>query len=87
MQSDAIKKGIARAPARAMLKATGLTDADIASPLVAVANTWTEVTPCNFHLRDARGTASKKASAPPAARPSNSTPSRCPTASPWAPKA
>ncbi len=30
MQSDAIKKGIARAPARAMLKATGLTDADLA---------------------------------------------------------
>jgi dihydroxy-acid dehydratase len=52
MQSDAIKKGIARAPARAMFKATGLTDADLERPLVAVANTWTEVTPCNFHLRD-----------------------------------
>jgi dihydroxy-acid dehydratase len=51
MQSDAIKKGISRAPARAMLKATGLTDADLARPLVAIANTWTEVTPCNFHLR------------------------------------
>jgi dihydroxy-acid dehydratase len=52
MQSDTIKNGISRAPARAMLKATGLTDADLARPLVAVANTWTEVTPCNFHLRD-----------------------------------
>jgi dihydroxy-acid dehydratase len=51
MQSDAIKKGIARAPNRAMLKATGLTDADLARPLVAVANTWSEITPCNFHLR------------------------------------
>ncbi|HWG58593.1 MAG TPA: dihydroxy-acid dehydratase [Candidatus Acidoferrales bacterium] len=51
MQSDSIKKGVSRAPARAMLKATGLTDADLARPLVAVANTWTEVTPCNFHLR------------------------------------
>ncbi len=51
MQSDAIKKGIARAPARAMLKATGLTDADIEKPLVAIANTWTEVMPCNYHLR------------------------------------
>lgn len=51
MHSDEIKKGIARAPARAMLKATGLTDADLARPLIAVANTWTEVTPCNFHLR------------------------------------
>lgn len=51
MHSDTIKKGISRAPARAMFKATGLTDADLARPLVAVANTWTEVTPCNFHLR------------------------------------
>ncbi|HTZ99826.1 MAG TPA: dihydroxy-acid dehydratase [Candidatus Aquilonibacter sp.] len=51
MQSDAIKKGVARAPARAMLKATGLTDADLAKPLVAVANTWSDVTPCNMHLR------------------------------------
>jgi dihydroxy-acid dehydratase len=51
MQSDVIKKGFARAPARAMLKATGLTDDDLARPFVAVANTWTEVTPCNFHLR------------------------------------
>jgi len=51
MQSDAIKKGINRAPARAMLKAVGLTDADLEKPLVAIANTWTEVGPCNFHLR------------------------------------
>ena len=51
MQSDAIKKGISRAPARAMLKATGLTDEDLSKPLVAVANTWTEAGPCNFHLR------------------------------------
>src|SRR5579862_784073 len=51
MQSDVIKKGISRAPARAMLRATGLTEADIAKPLVAIANTWTEVTPCNYHLR------------------------------------
>ncbi len=51
MRSDAIKRGFSRAPARAMLKATGLTDADLARPLVAVANTWTEVTPCNIHLR------------------------------------
>jgi dihydroxy-acid dehydratase len=51
MHSDVIKRGISRAPARAMLKATGLTDADLAKPLVAVANTWSEVTPCNMHLR------------------------------------
>ena len=51
MRSDAIKKGVSRAPARSMLKATGLTDADLERPLVAVANTWSEVTPCNYHLR------------------------------------
>lgn len=51
MNSDAIKKGIHRAPARAMLKATGLTDEDLSKPLVAIANTWTEAGPCNFHLR------------------------------------
>ena len=51
MQSDKIKKGPDHAPARAMLKATGLDDAAIARPLVAVVNTWSEVTPCNMHLR------------------------------------
>ncbi len=51
MRSDAIKKGASRAPARSMLKATGLTDVDLERPLVAVANTWSEVTPCNYHLR------------------------------------
>ena len=47
-----MKKGPSRAPARAMLKATGLKDADLERPLVAILNTWTEVMPCNFHLRD-----------------------------------
>ena len=49
MKSDVIK---CRPPARAMLKATGLTDADLAKPLIGIANTWTEVTPCNLHLRE-----------------------------------
>jgi len=49
MQSDTIKN---RPPARAMLKATGLTDEDLSKPLIGVANTWTEATPCNYHLRD-----------------------------------
>jgi dihydroxy-acid dehydratase len=34
-----------------MLKATGLKDEDLEKPWVSVANTWTEVTPCNYHLR------------------------------------
>ncbi|HEU4730828.1 MAG TPA: dihydroxy-acid dehydratase [Kofleriaceae bacterium] len=51
MHSDEIKRGIARAPARAMLKGAGFTDEDLERPLVGIANTWTEVTPCNVHLR------------------------------------
>ena len=43
--------GASRAGARAMFKATGLSDEDLARPLIAVANTWTEVGPCNIHLR------------------------------------
>lgn len=52
MHSDAIKTGPARAPARAMLRATGLDDAAIAKPLVAVVHTWSDVSPCNITLRD-----------------------------------
>ncbi len=48
--SDAMKKGPARAPARAMLRATGLDDAAIAKPIIGIVNTWTTVTPCNMHL-------------------------------------
>ncbi len=52
MHSDQIKKGADRAPARAMLRATGLDDKQIAQPMIAVVNTWSDVTPCNIHLRD-----------------------------------
>jgi len=51
MRSDTLKKGTSRAPARAMLKGAGYTDSDLEKPLIGVANTWTEVTPCNVHLR------------------------------------
>jgi dihydroxy-acid dehydratase len=51
MRSDQIKKGPDRAPARAMLRATGLSDKEINQPLIAVVNTWSDVTPCNDHLR------------------------------------
>lgn len=49
-RSDAITKGPARAPARAMLRGAGLSDADLEKPLIAVVNTWSTVTPCNLHL-------------------------------------
>ena len=51
-KSRELTEGPGRAPARAMLRAVGLRDEDFAKPLIAVANTWSEVTPCNVHLRD-----------------------------------
>ena len=50
-RSAAITDGPSRAPARAMLKAVGFTDADLRRPIIGVANTWIEIEPCNFHLR------------------------------------
>ena len=52
MRSDVMKKGMDRAPARSMLKAMGLTNEELRRPLIGVANTWTELTPCNIHLHD-----------------------------------
>lgn len=55
MKSHSITRGNDRAPARAMLKATGLSHEDLQRPLIAVVNTWSEVTPCNLHLRSLAG--------------------------------
>ena len=49
--SAAITDGPDRAGARAMLKAVGFTDADLAKPLVGVATTWIETMPCNLNQR------------------------------------
>ncbi|HTL44012.1 MAG TPA: dihydroxy-acid dehydratase [Vicinamibacterales bacterium] len=50
-QSGGITDGPSRAAARAMLFAAGFSRADLARPIVGVANTWTEIGPCNLHLR------------------------------------
>ncbi len=50
-RSRLLLEGDDRAGARSMLKAIGLTDDDLAKPLIGIANTWTEIGPCNFHLR------------------------------------
>jgi dihydroxy-acid dehydratase len=50
-RSGAITDGPSRAPARAMLKAVGFSDADLRKPIIGVANTWIEIGPCNYHLR------------------------------------
>jgi len=49
--SRTITDGRDRAGARSMLKAIGFTDADLARPIVGIANTWIETMPCNYHLR------------------------------------
>ena len=51
-RSGAITEGPSRAPARAMLKAVGFTDQDLKKPIIGVANTWIEIGPCNYHLRE-----------------------------------
>ena len=49
--SAALTDGPDRAGARAMLKAIGFTDEDLAKPLVGVATTWIETMPCNYNQR------------------------------------
>lgn len=50
--SSALVDGNNRAPARAMLRASGLKDEDFTKPLIGIANTWIEIGPCNYHLRE-----------------------------------
>src|SRR5580700_11387340 len=52
LRSYTISQGRDRAPARAMLKAIGFTDEDLAKPIIGVANTWIETMPCNYNLRE-----------------------------------
>jgi len=51
-RSRALIEGANRAGARAMLRASGLKDDDFKKPLIGVANTWIEIGPCNYHLRE-----------------------------------
>ncbi|MDP2725006.1 MAG: dihydroxy-acid dehydratase [Syntrophales bacterium] len=50
MRSDAMKKGIERAPHRSLFKAMGYTDEEIARPLVGVVNAANEIIPGHIHL-------------------------------------
>jgi dihydroxy-acid dehydratase len=49
-RSYEVTDGMERAPARAMLRAIGMTDADWDKPQIGVASSWNEVTPCNMPL-------------------------------------
>lgn len=51
LRSDAVKKGLARAPHRSLLKADGLTDEELDRPLVAVVSAQNEVIPGHIHLQ------------------------------------
>ncbi len=50
MRSDSMKKGLVRAPSRALLKAMGLTNEEIERPLIGVVNSANEVVPGHIHL-------------------------------------
>ena len=51
-RSDAIKKGIDRAPHRALLRACGLTEEDLQKPFVGIANSYIDIIPGHVHLRE-----------------------------------
>lgn len=50
--SSQVVDGINKAPGRAMLRATGFTDADFKKPQVGIASTWSNLTPCNMHINE-----------------------------------
>ena len=50
-RSTDVTEGFERAPARAMLRAVGMTEEDFGKPQVGVASSWNEVTPCNLPLQ------------------------------------
>ena len=53
--------GVTRAPNRAMLRAVGFTDEDFEKPMIGIASTWSEVTPCNVHINELAERAKKGA--------------------------
>ena len=50
MRSDTIKRGVERAPHRSLLKATGVTDADMGKPFIAIVNSHVDIIPGHVHL-------------------------------------
>ena len=55
MRSNTIKRGVERAPHRALLKALGVTDKDLDKPFIAVVNSFTTVVPGHAHLNQVAG--------------------------------
>ncbi len=57
LPSNEVTRGPERAPHRAMFRAMGYDDEDLAAPMVGVANPAADITPCNVHLDDVAGAA------------------------------
>ncbi|KHE72869.1 dihydroxy-acid dehydratase [Halobacillus sp. BBL2006] len=68
INSKVISEGVNRVPNRSMLRAVGFTDEDFKKPMIGVASTWSEVTPCNVHIdrlaREAKSGARENGGAP-----------------------
>jgi dihydroxy-acid dehydratase len=52
MRSDVIKRGFERAPHRSLLKAVGVTDADMGKPFIAIVNSYVDIIPGHVHLNE-----------------------------------
>ncbi|MCL2712833.1 MAG: dihydroxy-acid dehydratase, partial [Methanomassiliicoccaceae archaeon] len=50
MRSDAIKKGMEKAPARSLLRAVNISDEDMKKPFIGIANSWNDIVPGHIHL-------------------------------------
>ncbi|MDH3893793.1 MAG: dihydroxy-acid dehydratase [Chromatiales bacterium] len=61
--SSVVVDGPERAPSRAMLRAVGFDDDDFTRPQIAIASTWSMVTPCNMHIDKLAGRAADGANA------------------------
>ncbi|MGX0003250.1 dihydroxy-acid dehydratase [Staphylococcus cohnii] len=59
IRSKVISEGVSRTPNRSYLRALGFEDEDVEKPMIGVASTWSEVTPCNMHI-DGLARASKR---------------------------
>lgn len=54
MRSDAVKKGIAQAPQRSLMRALGLTEEEMKKPLVGIVSSYNEIVPGHMNLENYR---------------------------------
>ena len=61
--SRVVVDGVQKAPSRAMLRAVGFAEEDLARPQIGIASTWSMITPCNMHINELADVAAKGADA------------------------